>query len=70
MQRRFHAVDDQGMAGVVAALKTHHACGGFSQPIDQFAFSFVAPLRTDNDHITPWHWRGFLIHKKKFKSWS
>ena len=51
VQRGFHAIDHQRMTGVVAALKAHHACGGFGQPIDQLAFAFVTPLGTDHDHV-------------------
>jgi len=52
MQRSFHAIDDQGVACVVTALKAHHAGGGFGQPIDQFAFAFVTPLGADHDDVT------------------
>jgi hypothetical protein len=52
MQSGFHTVDDQGMASVVAALKTHHAGGGFGQPIDQLSFAFVTPLGADDDDVT------------------
>ena len=52
MQRCFHAVDDQGVARIVAALKAHHPRGGFGQPIDQFAFAFVTPLGADHDDVT------------------
>ncbi len=52
MQSGFHAVDDQGVASVMAALEAHHAGGGFGQPIDQFAFAFVTPLGADHDDVT------------------
>ena len=52
VQSSFDAVDDQGMACVVSPLETHHALGAFGQPVHQFAFAFVAPLGTDDDHIT------------------
>ena len=45
------AVDHQRMAGVVAALKPHHNVGADRQPVDDLAFSFVAPLGADNDNI-------------------
>jgi hypothetical protein len=37
------------MAGIVTALKAHDALGHFSQPVDQLALAFVAPLGA-NDH--------------------
>ena len=45
------AVDDQRMAGVVAALKAHDDVGRNRQPIDDLAFSLVAPLGADHDDI-------------------
>ena len=45
------AVDDQRMAGVMAALKTHDDIGGNRQPIDDLALSLVAPLGADHDDI-------------------
>ncbi|OPZ10643.1 MAG: hypothetical protein BWZ07_02525 [Alphaproteobacteria bacterium ADurb.BinA280] len=46
MQYGFLAADDQRMAGVVAALESHHTANTLGQQIDDFAFAFVAPLRT------------------------
>ena len=51
VERGFHAIDDQGVTRIVAALKAHHAASAFGQPIDQFAFAFVTPLGADDDHI-------------------
>ena len=51
VQRGFLAVDDEGVACVVAALEAHHALRQFGQPIDQFALAFVAPLRADDNNI-------------------
>jgi len=34
VQCRFDAIDDQGMARIVATLKAHHTLGTFSQPVD------------------------------------
>ena len=45
------AVDDQRMAGVVAALEAHHDIGLEREPVDDLAFAFVAPLGADHDHI-------------------
>jgi hypothetical protein len=50
-------VDDQRVAGIVAALEADHHIGAFRQPVDNLAFSLVAPLRPDDNHIgheTPW----------------
>ena len=45
------AVDHQGVAGVVAALETHHHVGGHRQPVDDLALTLVAPLSADNHHV-------------------
>ena len=45
------AVDDQRMAGVVAALEAHDDVGGDRQPVDDLALSFVTPLGADHDDI-------------------
>src|SRR5690606_38148091 len=45
------AVDDQRMAGVVAALKAHHDVGPLGQPVDDLAFTFVAPLGADHHYV-------------------
>ena len=58
VQGGFHAVDYQGMSGIVAALKAHHALGAFGQPIDQFALAFVAPLGSDHNDVST----GICIH--------
>ena len=44
-------VDDQRVAGIVAALETHHDIGALRQPVDDLALALVAPLRADNHHI-------------------
>ena len=41
--------DDQRVSGIVPALKTHDAAGAVSQPVNDLAFAFVAPLGA-NDH--------------------
>ena len=45
------AVDDQRVAGVVAALEAHHAGDAVGQQIDDLALAFVAPLGADDDHV-------------------
>ncbi len=52
MQGGFDAIDHQGMAGIVSALKTHNTLRTFSEPVHQFAFALVAPLGTYNDNVT------------------
>ena len=51
VQDGFFAVDDEGMAGVVAALVTHDGARFFGEQVDDFAFAFVAPLGADNDEF-------------------
>ena len=53
------AVDDQRVAGVVAALEAHHALRAVGEPVDDLAFAFVAPLGADHDHVA----RDFGIHR-------
>ena len=49
------AVDDEGMAGIVAALEAHDDVGLLRQPVDDLALPLVAPLGADDDNIGhPW----------------
>ncbi len=57
MQRGFLAVHDNGMAGVVAALKADHVIDLPRQQINDLPFSLVAPLDADDHHIG----HGFLL---------
>ena len=45
------AVDDERVAGIVAALEAHHDVGLLRQPVDDLALALVAPLGADHDHI-------------------
>ena len=45
------AVDDQRMAGIMAALEADDDVGLLGEPIDDLAFTFVAPLGADHDNI-------------------
>ncbi|EHM55229.1 hypothetical protein HMPREF9080_00876 [Cardiobacterium valvarum F0432] len=51
VQDGFFAIDDEGVAGVVAALVTHDGARFFGEQVDDFAFAFVAPLGADNDEF-------------------
>jgi hypothetical protein len=51
VQHRLLAADDQGMAGIVSALKAHHSLGMVGQPIDDLALAFVAPLGADDHDV-------------------
>jgi hypothetical protein len=51
MQSCFHAIDDQGVTRIVTTLETHHTLRTFGQPINEFAFAFVAPLGADHHHM-------------------
>ena len=43
--------DDEGVAGVVAALETHDDVGLLGQPVDDLALALVAPLGADHHHV-------------------
>ncbi len=45
------AVDDQCVAGIVAALETHDDVSLLRQPVDDLALPLVAPLGADDDNI-------------------
>ena len=45
------AVDDQRVAGIVAALEADDDVGLLRQPIDDLALALVAPLGADHDNI-------------------
>ena len=51
VQRGFLPVDDQGMPGIVPAVKAYDRIGRFAQPVHQFAFSFIAPLGAHHDDV-------------------
>ena len=50
--------NDQGMTCIVTTLKAHYALGVVGEPIDDFAFAFIAPLRADNNYVFC-----YFIHK-------
>jgi hypothetical protein len=43
--------DDEGMAGVMAALEAHHDLGAFRQPVHDLALALVAPLGADHCYV-------------------
>ena len=45
------AVDDQRVAGIVAALEAHHHVGPLAEPVDDLALALVAPLGADHRDI-------------------
>ena len=47
----FLVAENDGVAGVVTALRTHDDIGMLSQEVDDLAFAFVAPLSPDQDGI-------------------
>ena len=53
MQLPLNSVADNGVAGVVAALKTDDGIGLLSEKVGDLSFSFVAPLGADYDYS--WH---------------
>jgi len=51
VQHRLPAVDDQGMAGVVPALETHHGIRLVGKEIDDLALALITPLGADDHYI-------------------
>ncbi len=51
VQDDFFFTDDQGMAGIVTALKTDDIIRILGVDIDNFALAFVTPLGTNNNQI-------------------
>ena len=45
------AANDERVAGIVAALKAGDHVGPFTEPVDDLALAFVAPLGADNHHV-------------------
>jgi hypothetical protein len=45
------AVDDERMAGIVAALEAHDDVGALRQPVDDLALALVAPLGADHGDV-------------------
>ena len=44
-------VDNQGMSGIVTALKPDHSPDSLRQQIDDLTLAFVSPLGADNDYV-------------------
>jgi hypothetical protein len=49
MQDKFLAANDNRMPGIGPALIARDDIGVLAEQIDDLAFAFIAPLRTDND---------------------
>jgi len=47
------AIDDQRMAGVMAALETYYGTDFLGEQIDDLALAFIAPLGTSSPHWAP-----------------
>ena len=45
------AVDDQRVAGIVAALEADHDVGALAEPVDDLALALVAPLGADDGDV-------------------
>ena len=49
MQIRFRALDHHGVSGIVAALEADDHVHFISQNVNDFSFSFITPLGSDDD---------------------
>jgi len=54
VQLEYRIADLDRVAGIVSSLKAHNHVGALGQMIDDLAFSFIAPLGTDNYGY--WHY--------------
>ena len=45
------AINDQRVAGIVAALEAHDHVRPAREPVDNLAFAFIAPLRADDRYV-------------------
>ena len=43
------AIDDECVAGIMAALKSYDYVSAVAEPVNDFTFTFVTPLGTDNN---------------------
>ncbi len=50
-QDRLGAIDDEGVAGVVAALETRDRADPLGEQVHDLALAFVTPLGADDDEI-------------------
>ena len=72
MQDEFLALDDDGVAGIVASGIAGHDGKVVGEHVDNLALAFIAPLRSDDDrsshfaqNFTPFtDWRGFGVALK------
>ena len=51
LENEFLLADEDGVAGVVAALIARDDIETLGEQIDDFAFALIAPLRAKNDHV-------------------
>jgi hypothetical protein len=54
LQRCLDAADDQRVPCVVATLEANDGLRVIGQPVDDLALALVAPLRADDDDVSPW----------------
>jgi hypothetical protein len=50
VQHGLLAIDDQRVAGIVAALEAHDSADFLGEQIDDLALAFIAPLGTQHDN--------------------
>jgi hypothetical protein len=51
VQHGFFTADDQSVSGIVTTLETYHALGMVGQPVNDFSFTFIAPLGADDYNV-------------------
>jgi hypothetical protein len=72
LQDEFLALDDDGVAGIVASGIAGHDGKVVGEHVDNLALAFIAPLRADDDRSSDFaqnfapftDWRGFGVTLK------
>ena len=59
MEDIFFTSNDDGVTGIVAALAADDDIGFIREEVDNFSFSFIAPLGADENRV--WHKMSVLL---------
>ena len=51
MQDRLFSVDDEGVAGIIAALKSDYDIRVLGEEVDDLALALISPLSSDDSYV-------------------